>query len=62
MDTNLIATLLMTIGLTAGAALALWQLPWSEKELREVSADVRAARRRLGEAATPRERRARVSV
>jgi hypothetical protein len=62
MDTNLIATLLMTVGLTGGAALALWQLPWSEKDLREMNQDARAARQRLGAAMSARERRVRVAA
>ncbi len=62
MDSNLIATLLMTIGLTGGAALSLWALPWSDKELRAVDADARAARRRIEAAVSPRERRMRAAA
>lgn len=62
MDLNLISTLLMTIGLTGGAALALWSLPWSEQELRVANEDAHAARRRLGAAVTPRTRRARLTA
>lgn len=62
MDSNFIATLLMTVGLTGGASLALWALPWSEQDLRAADADARAAKRRLEAAVSPRERRVRVAA
>jgi hypothetical protein len=42
-DMNLVATMAMAVGLVGGAALALWQLPWSEAELRAANADLKAS-------------------
>lgn len=41
-DMNLVATMAMAVGLVGGAALALWQLPWSEAEVRAANADLKA--------------------
>ncbi len=57
LDTNLIATVMMTVGLLGGAMLALWQLPWSEADLRQTGRDVKDAADRLTDGAQPHERR-----
>jgi hypothetical protein len=62
MDPNLIAAMLLTAGLTGGAALALWQLPWSERDLREMDEDARATGRRVASARGGRERRGRARI
>ncbi len=43
LDMNLVATMAMAVGLVGGAAMALWTLPWSEKELRAANADLKAS-------------------
>lgn len=60
LDMNLMATMLMAVGLVGGAALAIWQLPWSEAELREADGDARRLAARV--AAAPRARAAEVVV
>lgn len=57
LDTNLIATVMMTVGLVGGAALALWQLPWSEADLRQARRDMKDAAGRLTEGTQAHERR-----
>lgn len=47
LDINMLVTMAMAVGLVGGAALTLWQLPWSEAELREADADARQAVARL---------------
>lgn len=47
LEMNLIVTVILTIGLLGGAALALWQLPWSDDELRRAQGDIGEVRARL---------------
>lgn len=47
LDINLLVTMGTAVALVGGATFALWLLPWSEAELREADADVRAAAARL---------------
>ncbi len=53
LDMNLMATMLMGVGLVGAAALAIWQLPWSEADLREADVDARAALARTVEGVRP---------
>ncbi len=56
LEMNLIATVLLAMGLFGGAALALWQLPWSDDELRRAQADMGEVRERLVQSLAPHQR------
>ncbi len=57
LQAEVLGTMVMVAGLVGGAVVALWLLPWSEADLAEAEADVRAVAGHLSAGLRPVERR-----